>query len=361
MHSRFWTFVAAANIFLFLITLSIVYFNKSKAQKLEISLFHRQLKNWGNGRKEWFNFFENEYSDAGKTTFKPIGMTAVGCDTEDRAPICKCLNNALLKPCKATGLEAIRNCFMNVKPTLEVEELDRFLNPYALLDTVNMWGMMGSVVLWIRMYICKEDYSLPYWIQLVLGIFAALIHCSVLEPSLTAYLIYVALSILMSSLSYYHRTDKNWWLSMYMLQYLFTLPNIALLTFVQCQKRDMLYILTGIIFSIIYGLGAFGRALIDESSDDSVEMRGARNMIRAALVFVLLAVCGSAYDNGGHFHTRSAHTSASTAHGFLLVLVSYMFLGLLCPANLKRVVFADWAIRFLFSMLMMTEIVITPY
>lgn len=361
MHSRFWTFCAAANIFLFLITLSVVYFNKSKAQKFQISLFHRQVKNWGSGQKEWYDFYNNQYSEAAKDTFRPTGMMAVGCDNIHRAPICRCLENALNKPCKASGLEALRHCFMNVKPTLEIEELDSVLNPYALLDTVNMWGMMGSVVLWIRMYICKEDYSLPYWIQLVLGIFAALIHCSVLEPSLSAYLIYVALSILMSTLSYYHRTDKNWWLSMYMLQYLFTLPNVTLLAFIQCQKRDMLYILMGFLFSIIYGMGSFGRALLDEGSEDSVEMRGARNMIRAALVFLLLGLCGAAYDDGGHFYTRSAHTSASTAHGFLLVLISYLFLGLLCPSNLKRVVFADWAIRFLFSMLMMTEIVVTDY
>jgi hypothetical protein len=357
MHSRFWTFCAAANIFIFLITLSVVYFNKDKAQKLTISLFNRNVKNWGTGQKVWYDFYDT-YSEAGKAAFLPLGMAAVGCDYPNRAPICDCLDTALKKPCKDAGLEALRHCFMNVKPTLEVKELDQSLNPFALLDTVNMWGMMGSVVLWIRMYICKEDYSLPYWIQLVLGIFAALIHCSVLEPSLSAYLFYVTLSIIMSGLSYYHRTDKNWWLSMYMLQYAFTLPNITLLAFIQCQKRDMQYILMGVLFSIIYGLSAFGRALLDEASEDNVEMRGARNMVRCALVFILLALCGAAYDDGGHFYSRSAHTSAATANGFILVLISYLFLGLLCPSNLKRVVFADWAIRFLVSMLMMTEIII---
>jgi len=360
MHSRFWTFDAAANIFLFLITLSVVYFNKEKAQKTTISLFHRNVVNWGKGQKEWFDFFNTEYTESGKSAFTSVGMNAVGCDTLNRAPICTCLHSVLLKPCKNSALEALRHCFMNVKPTLEIQELDMSLNPFALLDTINMWGMMGSVVLWIRMYLCKEDYSLPYWIQLVLGIFAALIHCSVLEPSLSAYLFYVALSVAMSGLSYYHRTDKNWWLSMYMLQYLFTIPNIALLSFIQCQKRDFLYILMGVLFSVVYGLGAFGRAILDEATEDSTEMRGARNFIRGALVLILLALCGAAYDDGGHFFTRSAHTSAATAHGFILVFISYLFLGLLCPANLKRVVFADWAIRFLVSMLMMCEIIITP-
>ena len=360
MHSRFWTFDAAANIFLFLITLSVVYFNKEKAQKTKISLFHRNVVNWGKGQKVWYDFFNGAYTDSEKNAFRLVGMDAVGCDVMNRAPVCTCLDNVMQQPCKNKALESIRNCFMNVKPTIAIEELDMSLNPFALLDTVNMWGMMGSVVLWIRMYLCKEDYALPYWIQLVLGIFAALIHCSVLEPSLNAYIFYVVLAVTMSGLSYYHRTDKNWWLSMYMLQYLFTLPNVALLAFIQCQKRDFLYIVTGVMFSVVYGLSAFGRALLDEATEENTEMRGARNMIRGALVFVLLALCGAAYDDTGQYFTRSAHTSASNAHGFILVLVSYMFLGLLCPANLKRVVFADWSIRFLVSMLMMCEIILTP-
>jgi|GEM_PF-3800590 len=360
MHSRFWTFDAAANIFLFLITLSVVYFNKEKAQKTKISLFHRNVVSWGKGQSDWYDFFNGVYTDQEKTAFRPVGMTAVGCNNTHQAPLCMCLDKVLKQPCKNKALESLRNCFMNVKPAMEIEELETTLNPFAMLDTINMWGMMGSVVLWIRMYLCKEDYALPYWIQLVLGIFAALIHCSVLEPDLSAYIFYVVLSITMSGLSYYHRTDKNWWLSMYMLQYLFTVPNIALLAFIQCQKRDYLYVLMGVLFSVVYGLGAFGRALLDEAPEDSTELRGAKNMIRGALIFILLALCGAAYDDGGHFYTRSAHTSAATAHGFILVLISYLFLGLLCPANLKRVVFADWAIRFLVSMLMMCEIVITP-
>jgi len=357
MHSRFWTFCAAANIFLFLMTLSVIYFNKDKARRLDTSLFHRDVAGWYGGNKVWREYYETNYNAS--FNFLPSGLDAVGCDSPGRAPICRCLARAYNRPCKDSQWEGVRNCFMNTKPVVKIVELDNNLNPYALLDSLNVWGMMGSVVLWIRMYVCKEDESMPYSIQFVLGLFAAIIHCSVLEPQISAYLTYIALAGLLSFLSYSHRLDKNWWLSMYMLQYAFTVPNFALLTFVATQKRDMLFVIVGFMLAIVYGLTAMGRALLDDAKDESNEARGSYNVVRAALVFLLLGLTLSAYDDGGHFFMRSSHTSGN-AHGFTIVLIAFMFLGLLCPDNLKRVCFSDFAIRFLVSMLMVTELVMAP-
>jgi len=181
----------------------------------------------------------------------------------------------------------------------------------------------------------------------------------VLEPIISAYLIYIALVLAMSFLSYFHRGDKNWWLSMYMLQYAFTVPNVALLAFMGTQKRDMLYVVSGTMLSVVYGLTAFSRALLDEYNDDGNEAKGSRNAVRAALIFILLVLTMSAYDDGGATFTRTAAATA-VANGFTLLLLFYLFLGLLCPSNLKRVCLSDWIIRFLVSVLLATEIIITP-
>jgi len=363
MHSRFWTFCAVANIFLFLVTLSVIYFKKDNYQRLHVSLYHRSVVGWSDGgNKIWRTFYESDFDNQTYQNFLAQGLEAVGCDHLLRAPICNCLALAHEKGnthCTTAAYEAVKNCFMNVRPVVNVDELDRHLNPYSLLNSLNLWGMLGSVVLWIRMYICKDDASLPYSIQLILGIFAAIIHCSVLEPGISSYITYLVLVGLMSFLSYYHRYDRNWWLSMYMLQYAFTVPNMALLAFVGSQKRDMLYVITGSMLSVAYGLTAFGRALIDDTQDEGNEARGARNVTRAALVFILIVLTMAAYDEGGQFYMRSANTT-SLANGFTLVLMFYLFLGLLCPSNLKRVCFADFAIRFLVSMLLQSELVMTP-
>lgn len=360
MHSRFWTFCAVANIFLFLNTLSVIYFNKDKVNRLDISLFHRSVVGWGSqGNVLWRDFYDAEHDNATYQAFLPQGLAAVGCDVVNRAPICQCLIQAHGRQCMAAAKEGVRNCFMNTRMVIRIDEKDNILNPFALLDLLNLWGMMGSVVLWIRMYICRDDYAMPYYIQLILGVFAAIIHSSVLEPRTGAYVLYILLACLMSGLSYYHRLDKNWWLSMYMLQYAFTMPNLATLAFVATQKRDLLYIITGLMLAVAFGFSAMGRALIDDTQDECSESRGARNFVRAAMVFIMIALTFAAYDESGQFWSRSAYNTP-VAQGFNLVLLFYMVLGLLCPNNLKRVVFSDFAIRFIISMHMQAEIVMTP-
>lgn len=359
MHSRFWTFCAAANIFLFLMTLSVVYFNKDKVSRMDASLFHRDVVGWASGGQVWRDHYKEDRTPAQHTAFLPIGMAAVGCDVPNRAPLCACLLDAHSRPCRAQGEAAMRNCFMNTRPVVQITELESKMNVYALLDVLNLWGMMGSVVLWIRMYICKEDESMPYSIQFLLGVFASIIHCSVLESQLSAYITYIVIAGLLSFLSYWHRLDRNWWLSGYMLQYAFTVPNMAMLVFVCTQKRDMLFIIVGFMLSIAYGFTAIGRALLDDGKDDSNEARGAYNLARAALIILLLVLTLSAYDDGGHYFLRSSHATPA-AHGMTLVLIFYLFLGLLCPSNLKRVCFSDWAIRFLASMLLVTDLILAP-
>ena len=336
-------------------TLTSIYFNEDKTKHHSKSLFVRNVVGWGKGQEVWRAFYETDHDNQTYHDFLATGLEAVGCDKVNRAPICSCLVNAYGRECRVKARQAVLHCFMNVRPVVEVEELDQYFNTYALLDSLNLWGMLGSVVLWIRMYICQDDYAMQYWIQLILGLFATIIHCSVLENTLGAYIVYIVLAVLMSFLSYYHRADKNWWLSMYMLQYAFTVPNMAILAFVTAQKRDALFITLGSLLSAAYGFTALGRSLIDDTNQDSNEARGARNFARAAVIFIMIVLTMSAYNNGGEFYLRSSY-STPLGNGFTLLFLFYLFLGLLCPANLKRVVFSDFAIRFLGSMFMVTEL-----
>lgn len=362
MHSRFWTFAAAANVFLFLNTITVIFFEKEKSQQFEVSLFHRTAAHWVDGAKVWREFYDSAYTDASYTAFLPQGLKVMGCTEMNMAPLCECLSAAHalgVSRCKAAAKGALSRCLMMARPVVEVTELKETLNLFALLSTLNMWGMLGSVVIWIRMYICKEDESMPYWIQFVLGLFGAIIHSAVLQPHVGPFVTFVVITTFLSILSYLHRLDQNWWISTYMLQYLFTVPNFALLAFIGTQKRDMLYLTVSTILAVAFGMMSMGRSILDDSGKDSVEMRGSVNMVRIALFFIILVLTMSAYDDGGHYFLHVSHLTTH-ANAFSVALLFYLLLGMICPNSIKRVCFLDWSLRFVLSMLMQTELIVKP-
>lgn len=359
MHSRFWTFCAGANIFLYLMTVAVVFINKDKIKRLDVSLFHRDIVGWGSGSQVWRDFYNSNPDNVTYSNFLPLGMAAVGCTEEYSAPLCHCLEGAHARPCIASGKEAMQNCFMNQKPVIKIVELDRSLNVINLLTMLNMWGLLGSIVTWIRMYICRDGVTMPYYIQFVIGLFAAIIPCVVLESYLSSFFIYIAAVLLMSFITYLHKEDKTWWVTMYMIQYAFTVPNMVIFCYIGTQKRDFLYLLLGFFLATAYGLMSLGRTLLDEACEESVEARNSYNMSRAAMIFIMLVLTFSAYQDEGHYWFRSFSTTPSV-HSLSIILLFYLFLGLLCPNNLKRVCISDWCIRFVVSMHLVTDLIIAP-
>jgi hypothetical protein len=358
MHSRFWTFLAAANIALLIITSGTIYVYKDKASRFSANLFHRNTPDWGVGRKTWNDFYATSFNAEELEEFLPRGLQSVGCTMESSLPICVCLRDAHAlnnNQCKEASIHKQNSCFMFARPNFAIEELDRSLNIYALLSALNLWGLLGAVVVWIRMYTCKEDESMPYAVQFLLGIFGAIIQAAVLEPTVSSFATYIALVLIMAFMSYYHRLDKSWWISMYMIQYLFTVPFFVLLTNMATLKRDMLYNIISLIISIVYGLAAFGRAIFDDAKKDNVEFSGSKNAIRVAMIALAGVLVLSAYDNAGAHYLR-ASSATSFSHGFALMLLIYLLLGLFCHDNFKRICFMDWSVRFLVSVMMVIEL-----
>jgi hypothetical protein len=358
MHSRFWTFLAAANILLVFITSGTIFYYKEKASLFSAKFFHRNTPNWNQGRSVWDNFYKTSFTAEEHVEFLPTGLEAVGCTMESTMPMCVCLKDAHAlndNQCKEAAIHKQDSCFMFARPNFSIEELDRSLNIYALLSALNLWGLLGSVVVWIRMYTCKEDESMPYAVQLLLGIFCAIVQAAVLEPTISSFAVFIALVLIMSFMSYYHRFDKNWWISMYMIQYLFTLPFFVLLTNMATLKRDMLYNIITLIITVVYGLAAFGKSLFDETKKENVEFSGSKNAIQVAMIAIAGVIILSAYDNAGEHYLRSA-SATSFSHGFALMLLFYFLLALFCSDNFKRTCFMDWAVRFFVSVIMITEL-----
>jgi len=358
MHSRFWTFLAAGNVFLFLMTACTNYFSKDNIVHFDASLFYRVIPDWSDSIKQWRKFYQADATPEQHQQFLPVGLAMFKCSSFSSLPLCQCLEEVHdigMNQCKEAALQKLNQCFMFVRNNIRIEEQKASLNLYALLDTLNLWGLLGGCVIWIRMYVCKEDESMPYGVQFLLGIFGAIIHCSVLEPNLSSFLVYLALVIVMCSLSYYHRTDKMWWMSIYMIQYMFTVPNFVLLTNVATQKRDMLYMISSTMMAVVYGLSALGRSLFDEYEKDSDEYAGSKNIIRVIMIFIILLLCLVSYDSSGTYLLRSA-SATPFSNAFSAVLAVYLLLGVLCPNNLKRVCFMDWSLRFVVSMFMLKEL-----
>jgi hypothetical protein len=231
---------------------------------------------------------------------------------------------------------------------VEIDELDRSLNPFALLDTVNLWGMMGSVLIWMRMY-TKDEKSMPYSMQTILGVFAAFIHCSVMEPTVQSFVTYTVLVLGMSFISYLHRLDEDWWVSAYHIQYMFTVPNMILMHNVLAQQRDFSFIVFCFIAGVTFGLVTFAKTLLEQVKQASFDLKCIHNVNRLVLFAIFLFLTMSSYvPSGLHYFESLATVTAFT--GF------HMILGLFGTSNIKRTYFMELFFRVVITFHMLIEL-----
>jgi hypothetical protein len=353
MHSRFWTFCAAGNVLLFLCSTTVLYYNDRLSSTTTMSLTHRSVSGWAKGLNVWRDYYRDmAVVPEGYSDFLAVGLEAVGCTGIERSPACTCLSTAHetgQSQCPSAAYEQLQHCFMQVRPVVEIDELERSLNPFALLDTMNMWGMMGSVLIWVRMYVYREDESMPYSLQVVLGIFAAMIHCSVMEPTVDSFLVYIALVLVMSFISYLHRLDKEWWVSAYHVQYMFTVPNLVIMQNIIAQKRDFSFIAFSAMASVTFGILTFAKTLLEQISKESFELSCIHNVNRMVLFSIFLVLTMSSYGAAGTQYFQSA--TVVTA-----VCALHLILGLFGTSNIKRTYFMELMFRIIISLNMLMEL-----
>ena len=352
MHSRFWTFCAAGNVLLFLCSTTILYYNDRLSANTTVSLTHRTVSTWAAGTRVWDEYF------TGMTTlpknydsFLAKGLDVIGCKGIEESPGCQCMVKAFKKgksECPASALAQLRYCFMLIRPVVEIDELDRGLNPFALLDTVNLWGMMGSVLIWIRMY-TRDEETMPYSMQIILGVFAAFIHCSVMEPTLDSFITYTVLVLGMSFISYLHRSDEDWWVSAYHIQYMFTVPNLILMHNVIAQKRDLSFIVFCFIASVVFGMVTFAKTLLEQIKQETFDLSCLHNVNRMILFAIFLFLTASSYTASGVNYFESV-SIVTTFTGFHLIL------GLFGTTNIKRTYFMELFFRVVITFNMLIEL-----
>jgi len=357
MHRRFWTACAAANIVLFFLTTTMIYLESDAAAGLDISITRRSISEWVDGMAVWREFYLHvgNVSDAAYMQFLPVGLAAVGCTNLNQAPSCRCLYNSHIQgahSCVAVAQKGMDNCFMNMKPATTIIETDKSMKPFALLNAFNAWGMMGSVLIWIRMYTVNPDVSMPYWMQLVLGAFAMIVHCAVLEPSSTSFSIYMVLVAVLCAMSFYHRTDSRWWVSCFLVQYLFSVPTLLLLNHSLTLKRDITFIAATMGMATVYGLVTFGKVLLDELIEEAKEPSvhdGAVVTCQTVLMILVFGMTSLSYFEPGFNTFRSTYVVWYT-------LPLYLGLGMIGAANIKRICVTELLLRACITMSMLLEI-----
>ena len=351
MHSRFWTFCAAGNVLLFLCSTTVLYYNDRLSSTTTMSLTHRSVSGWAKGLDTWRDYYRDmEVVPEGYADFLAVGLDAVGCT--ESSPACACLSRAHqtgLTQCPSAAYAQLQHCFMQVRPVVEIDELERSLNPFALLDTVNMWGMMGSVLIWVRMYVYREDESMPYSLQVVLGIFAAMIHCSVMEPAVDSFVVYIVLVLVMSLISYLHRLDKEWWVSAYHVQYMFTVPNMVMMQNIIAQKRDLSFIAFCAMASATFGILTFAKTLLEQISKESFELSSIHNVNRMVLFAIFLVLTSSSFGASGTQYFQSANVVTT-------VCAFHLILGLFGTSNIKRTYFMELLFRIVITLNMLMEL-----
>lgn len=349
MHRRFWTVCAAANIFLFFLTSIMVYIKHDVAADLDISLTRRSNSHWVDGMAVWRDFYRHcsNVSDASYLEFLPTGLAAVGCSSLEQAPSCMCLFNSHMNgahSCVAAAQKGMENCFMNMKPATSIVETEMSLKPIALLNALNAWGMMCSVLVWIRMYTANQEVSMPYLMQLVLGSFAMVVHCSILEPSGKAFSIYMVLVVLICVLSYYHHADKRWWVSTFLVQYLFSVPTLLLLNHALTLKRDVTFVAATAGVAMAFGLVTFGRVLLEDLFDKEVteseqqNQGGAAVVCQTVLMSLFFAMTTLSY-------TDTNLDAFQSTYVVLYLFPLYLGLGMIGVANIKRICVTELLFR----------------
>lgn len=219
-------------------------------------------------------------------------------------------------------------------------ELSKYFNMLELLSIMNMWGMIVSVAMWIRV---DGDLSSPYWFQLIFAILSTFLHCVIFHYDIDSIFMMLLLSVLLVVMSYYHRRDDTWWLSLYMLQYTFTLPTFILLYCAATHKRDYVYVVSNFMLAVAYGLTLLGQSL------SKVE----HTPTRLACFALTMIFTMSAYDEAGHYDTRFSQIT-SHSHAYNVALLFYLAISF--HDDVKAVCLLDWFIRGVVTMGMLAEL-----
>jgi len=278
-----------------------------------------------------------------------VGLAAVGCSNLEQAPSCSCLFNSHMNgatSCVAAAQKGLENCFMNMKPATTIIETDKSIKPIALLNALNAWGMMCSVLVWIRMYAAEEEVSMPYLMQLVLGSFAMVVHCAILEPSGNAFALYMVLVALICLLSYYHHSDKRWWISTFLVQYLFSVPTLLLLNHALTLKRDITFVAATMGIATVYGLVTFGKVLLEELLMTSKEASGIEQQNQSVAVVACQAVLMALFVGltSLSYYDPGFHMFQSTYVVWYLFPL-YLGLGMIGAQNIKRICVTELLFR----------------
>jgi hypothetical protein len=356
MQSRFWTLCAAGNILLFLFTVSVVYFYNNQSYDLGLSLFKRSVDNWAAGLRMWREFYDglgngNVPDMAKYNAFLPEGMAAVGCTESTVAPVCTCLQETFAigrDMCVQAARNKLKTCTYLTRPIVHVQEMDFVMKPFALLDALNIWGMMGSVLIWMRQYTTKDEEAMPYWMQLVLGSFAAIIHCSVLEPSVMHFLAYIPLVFVFSGLCYSHKGDPTWWISTYQVQYFYVVPTLTLMGNVMTQKREVGFIVFVFLLSMAYGLVAFVKTLLEQAKE-SHEQTMMVVICHSILLCLYSSLIFMSYNESGLYYFESVQL-------IWIIYGLYVGLAMITTLNIKRVFFMELLFRALITGSMLMEL-----
>jgi len=356
MDRTFHLFLSAANMLLFAVTLVAIYSQASRAKSLNVSLFHRGVGGWAAGSTTWRDFYDEDYTTQQYEEFLPRGLEAVSCTQGSQVPLCKCLEAAYEKgktTCRKVARSEVGACMMISRPQVIIDELEQSLNPFIILDILNWWGMLASIVVAYKLYVDKES-TVPYFSMLVVGVLLVILHGLVMERHLAIYVIYILAVLLMTGLSWVHSEEKSWSVMQYAVQYAFAVPHFALIAMVGSQQRDALYVIVMLMFAITFSLTAMGRTLLELTDLNDYKSRDAINVSYASLLVLFLILTLSAYEWSGNSFMLSAHaTQINTFHlGFMM----YLLLGMFCPKSLDRVSFMDLAIRFMMTMGMLLEL-----
>ena len=342
--------VGALVLWLVTVIFSAAYLADARDLRLKVTM--REAFHW----KDSLSYWESKMKVAsGNVTYwnsvRSGGLAMVGCGGVDSgdAPMCRCLGGAVTTAqgsCMNRGRSQMRQCFVSARPVQKVKTVSDGIRPYMILLMINTWaGLVGAVLLVRSKLVEKNGYAVQLVIQALLLVVAVGGACMWFVAPAGEWVVLLLVSLILIASGWYANDEVHWCSTQFALMYCAVLPMLGLLANVMYDRRDLLYLVSILILSLVVALVVSSKIMLDRVADTPGVMVG-----RFTLFIVAVVLCGVVYD------ASFAPPVLKSAPYVWKVYVIYMALGMLHVESMELPFSLDLMLRSVLTVAMVVEL-----
>ena len=303
------------------------------------------------GFSQWSGIFESPRSTWFNAT--RLAMRVTGCSLpSDPSPLCQCLSNVSQvagSQCPAAGDNAIAQCFLSARPPASISASSHATRPYMWLLAVNTWAaMVGTVLLVKSKLMDKGSYAVQLMVQIMIIAITVGTQWLMFSAPPGEWAVVLGVAVAMVVLGWSGAAgddDPDWWVLHLTLLYTAVLPALCVMYNAYNQRRDVLYMVTTVMMTLVVAIVTAVRSLLDrakcQDSDDAIMF------CDLVLKLLTLSLVGLSYD------TDTVNMLESATPVFWIYT---LYLGLSFADDAGFVYVIELALRATLTLLMLDEL-----